>query len=105
MSETDVLAEKMKKAVDEFCEMVPRVLLPVLENVGKAMMALYDAIESEYAKAGKPYGDSNEGMMKWVAEMGEIDRLLQRVMELRSMQRTCAELRAMANERRVQKAG
>lgn len=44
-------------------------LKPKMEAFGREMIAFYQGLQAEYAKAGKPYGDTEEGFNRWVKEV------------------------------------
>ena len=44
---------------------------PTLERISVAIRPLYDAIRAQYVAEGAIYGDTHEGMMRWMDERGE----------------------------------
>jgi hypothetical protein len=50
-------------------------LAPSVSTFIDAMGKMYEALHSEYIAAGAIYGDTHEGMMRWIRERAEINRL------------------------------
>ena len=45
-------------------------LRPTVEQYMDAIQPLYDAIHAQYIAEGGIYGDTHEGMMRWLEERG-----------------------------------
>ncbi len=50
---------------------IGRALQPAVERFGKAAHILYDAMWNAYRQAGAPYGETEEGLQRWIQEEGE----------------------------------
>lgn len=46
-------------------------IVDLLVPTMRAMITFVDAIEQEYIDAGAPYGETNEGLLRWLKEKGE----------------------------------
>ena len=51
------------------------VLTPTFQALVPTMQALYGAFWRAYLEAGAPYGETDEGMMRWYKEVGEARRM------------------------------
>lgn len=70
MSEQPDMTRTFQAIVDALCQGMKRMVegaLPLLAEVGRVM---WDA----YRQAGMPYGDTQEGLMHWIRDLGEIKR-------------------------------
>jgi hypothetical protein len=53
----------------EWANGVREALQPALDHVQQVARDLHDALQRDYARAGMPYGDSDEGMYRWFDEV------------------------------------
>lgn len=73
-NETDALMT-FKDAVVNWSNLIIETLTPIVKELVPAMQAIYDAFWQAYRDAGRPYGETNEGLMRWVKEVNEARRL------------------------------
>ncbi|TCL74266.1 hypothetical protein EDC14_1004204 [Hydrogenispora ethanolica] len=64
------LSEKLRNAAVALSQ----AMNPLVEQLTQSCQTLYAQFEEVYQKAGMPYGDSKEGMMKWMKEQKETCR-------------------------------
>lgn len=63
--------EQMRDAILAFGRAVSTQMAPVLQQLGMAMQALYDAVWQAYQDAGSPYGETDEGLRRWMKELSD----------------------------------
>ena len=75
--------EQEKTTITEFAEGlntffagVAQQMAVVAQQVMPVIKAMYDAIYVKYRESGMPYGDSDEGCMRWITERHEAQRLM-----------------------------
>lgn len=69
---------KNQTLVDYFyqlSETMLEYLVPKIQEAIPAMQALYDAYWQSYREAGMPYGETDEGLLRWAREVTEVSRL------------------------------
>lgn len=60
------VADALAQAFDDFAA----AMRPTVEQCVDAIRPLYDAIHAQYIAEGGIYGDTHEGMMRWLEERG-----------------------------------
>ncbi len=58
------------KAIAGWMEAFAEAILPVLEAIAPALDVMWLALRAEYHKAGCPYGDTEDGALRWLREQG-----------------------------------
>jgi len=66
-----------------------------VESVLPTLQAFYDAVHAEYMACGAPYGDTQEGMLRWIEERCEIQRLRTEADRLEQRHRDMVEWREL----------
>lgn len=87
------MAAVLADAVDAFGR-----LGAFMTDVFNAMQELYNAVHSAYLEAGAPYGDTSDGMQRWVRERGEAERLRAEADQIIARHDLLAELRRKRKE-------
>ncbi len=64
---------------------------PVLDNIRQFVTTFYEAVRQDYESAGMPYGESDEGMMRWFQERMEIVRLEREAESIRERHQMLAD--------------
>lgn len=87
--------EQIQEAFNELAQIISDQFLPVLNRFFASCKILYQALWDEYRNAGEPYGETVEGLSRWIKEMGEIERAKEFINETLSFQKACVSLRIM----------
>lgn len=82
-------------AVQRAGEIIAEVLRPVVEALMEFCRKAYEAIHAEYVRRGAIYGDTNDGMLRWLEEIVTIGRLRQEAEYLEQRHGMLVEIRAM----------
>jgi hypothetical protein len=75
---------QLGRAIQDTGQAIAVALGKWMEQAAPAMQAFYAAMYARYREAGAPYGENHEGLMRWVREVGEAQRLeweAQRILE------------------------
>ena len=64
-------------SVQDTMRTIGKTLKPVIESIVKLSQHVSQAMHQSYSEAGTIYGDTHEGMMRWIEECGKINRLRQ----------------------------
>jgi hypothetical protein len=67
----DALAEAMRQTFTSITETLTttfNALIPIMQNI-------QDALWTAYREAGRPYGDTPEGLMRWMDDVGKVNRM------------------------------
>lgn len=81
------------RAIQELAQALVEALQPLMDAIIDACKKLYDAVYAEYRERGAIYGDTHEGMMRWVEELTTIVRLRQEAEYLEQRHQMLAEMR------------
>lgn len=73
-------------ATEEFAQKVAEEMAPIMREMMEQVQVIYDLIRAEYVAQGAIYGDTREGMMRWLTELGEIQSHLQKAREIKQRQ-------------------
>jgi len=65
--DAEMLDEKLQKVVDAWWDYV-ETLGPVYETIKEMCATFKDSLKRLYLEAGAPYGDTDEGMWRWLWE-------------------------------------
>jgi hypothetical protein len=87
------LSEGDIRAINEFGVRIGEALSRDLTRFARAAQPLVDAVWSAYRRAGAPYGDEEEGMLRWVSERRQMADLRAQAERIESIHETCAQLR------------
>ncbi len=60
------------EAINGWLEAFAKAMLPVLEAIAPALDVIWLGLRAEYHKAGSPYGDTDDGVIRWRKEQGEL---------------------------------
>ncbi len=58
------------EAINGWLEAFANAILPVLEAVAPALEVMWLSLRAEYHNAGSPYGDTEDGALRWLREQG-----------------------------------
>lgn len=75
-------------------EAIVEALRPVIEAVMQAVRQMYQWTRDRYNEAGAPYGSTDDGMLRWLSEVLEAERLRREADLISERRRFLAELRA-----------
>ena len=89
--------EQMRGAIIEFGQALVESVGLMIEAMTPAVNAIWEACREAYRAAGMPYGESDDGMMRWLREVGEIDRLRWEAERLEEHHRGMADFRRMVD--------
>ena len=76
-----------------------------LEALAPALQGFYNAVHTAYTDAGAPYGDTHEGLLRWVEERGEIARLQMEADRIEQHHKDMVELRELGRKIAHRRAG
>jgi hypothetical protein len=68
-----------------------------------AVQTIHDAIQSAYQEAGMPYGDSHEGLMRWMDDMSKINHMRQEIEYIKNYHQMLIDARAMGERIRQER--
>ena|SRR5437764_888736 len=98
-------SQDVQMAMTTFVESVTSWATQVLQGVAPIIQHMYEAIYKQYLQAGAPYGETQEGCLRWFGEIGEVRRLeaeAQRIIDhhqgLAYLRKRLAEKRFSASE-------
>ena len=72
--------EKLQKSFSDLAvamrlvgEAIAEAIKPSLEAIVEVSKKLHEAMWKEYREAGMPFGETDEGMLMWLGERGELN--------------------------------
>ncbi len=75
------------------------------EEIMPALQSVYDTIHASYLAAGAPYGDTHEGMLRWIEEKGEVARLRMEADRIEQRHRDMVEWRDLGRKIALRRSG
>jgi hypothetical protein len=85
--------ERVRRAFTEYGQLLRGTVTPEIERIVALIQQVVDSLRSAYLAAGATYGDTDDGMLRWLNELGELARCRARIEELRQQQEMPAILR------------
>ncbi len=105
MSEEEQPIQTLSRALSLWTSNVAQVVNQTVKAVLPILESIRDALWETYRQAGMPYGDSQEGLLRWMEDMGkirqheaEIERIRQHHQNLIDFRRIGEEVRARRKE-------
>lgn len=93
MSEQSMAFIKIGEALSQTMVSLAEELRPALERFGEALKVLHEISWRVYREAGAPYGETEEGMWRWMGECATAERFMMEAERLISWHRVMADLR------------
>jgi hypothetical protein len=75
MENRQIDLEEVVKSITNMGEVISKTLTPLFQELIVAVQIAYDAFWQAYKDASMPYGETDEGLLRWVKEIGEVRRL------------------------------
>lgn len=94
---TDKNLDALKGFVDATAKLgdaMVKALTPVMESIRDVCKVLHTTCWNNYRNAGMPYGETEEGMLRWMREIAEIHNMRFQADRLESNHKLYARLRA-----------
>lgn len=76
-----------------------------IEEIMPALQSFYDAVYAFYLDTGAPYGDTHEGMLRWIEERGEVARLRMEADRIKQRHQDMADWRELGRRIARRRAG
>ncbi len=92
--------EGLNAIAQAFQAMAPHIQLQMDQVATAWRDVIYPKIHDAYLADGAPYGDTHEGLMRWVKEMGEMRRHIEAIEAIRTRQWAVADFARQLRERR-----
>ena len=93
-------AEEFQISLHAFMESFTHAVYQLAEQLMPVVQQMYDALHDKYLEAGAPYGDTQDGLLRWMDELSEIRHMEMRIEEITSQQQALALLRKRIAEKR-----
>ena len=93
--------EEFQAGMTRFIDAVMQAVCITAEQVMPIIQQIYDMMYAKYLEAGAPYGESPEGLSRWMDEIAEIRQMEMRIEEIASHHAALALLRKRLAEKRV----
>lgn len=92
--------EEFQISLSTFMENFSAVIMQIAEQLLPIIQQIYNALHDKYLEAGAPYGDTQEGLLRWMDEIAEIRHMEMRIEEITSSHQALALLRKRITEKR-----
>lgn len=73
-SENKIDFEQTKEALITVGTLAVEAIANTIKQIYPALEIIYEGIWMEYRTAGMPYGETDDGLLRWVKEIGEVKR-------------------------------
>lgn len=97
---TTYYKENLIKPLVQALQTLAEALQPVFKEVCTVIQAVNDALYAAYLKDGAIYGETQEGMLRWMKERGEIERLKMEAERLEQRQEMIRDFKRMLAKKR-----
>lgn len=102
-------AQSLASFIESISEMMDKLAASVssiIQQIMPIVQQVYQAMNLRYQEAGAPYGDTHEGLMRWMHDMGEISRKQQEIARILQYHEMLVGARKLGEEfrRRVEQA-
>jgi hypothetical protein len=94
-----VQLKRLSEYITAMGEIISEKFVPIFEQVGAVLQATYDVFWQAYRDAGMPYGETDDGLLRWVKEVGEANCLRFEADRILAHHRMVANFRKVINER------
>ena len=96
------------EAFAEFAQHFQVAMAPIAQHMQMIMdqvsivwrERIYPQIHAAYLANGAPYGDTNDGLLRWMRDMGEVRRHLDAIEAIRTRQWAIADFRRQLQTKR-----
>ena len=88
-------ARKIARGIEASFQQIAAAMIPVLRAAGQKLDA---AVKQDYAAAGAPYGDTNEGCYRWAHELLEDSNEQRAEINARQREQDLADMRALGEQ-------
>lgn len=95
----------LEAAAEVMGELLRRKIEYALEVVMPAVEKVYGAVHEDYVAQGAIYGDTPNGMLRWMRELSEANKLLIRAAYIQQRHRMLRDFKAELERKRVQGNG
>lgn len=75
MNSDEIAIEEVGNAIMELGQRISTVLMSILQSFGQTIQEMHAIFWQQYLEAGAPYGETEDGLMRWYREIGEARRL------------------------------
>lgn len=89
------------QAISQSFEQVAAVVSQTIQQIMPVIQQIYAALEERYKEAGSPYGNTHDGLMRWLYDMGEINQKQQEVKRILLYHETLIDARKLGEETRA----
>ncbi len=86
--------EQTKDAFLALGNAIAEQLTGAFEQLGSAMQTLYNIFWETYRNAGSPYGDTDDGLLRWAKEVSEAQRMKMEAERILTHHQMLADFRA-----------
>lgn len=90
---TEAQVEALRVGLQRMAQVAGAYMQRVGPIVGEFARKVHSAMWTAYRRAGMPYGETEEGLMRWARGVGEAHRLRDEAERIESLHATCALLR------------
>lgn len=101
--------ESLEETLNAFNEWVSKdfgaLIQQFAERAIEISRLISDALSTAYREAGQPYGDSREGMMRWLEEINEAGRLYHQAQQILQRHQELVAFRRLGERIRENNSG
>ncbi len=96
---TEAFRVNVVEPIEKLAPAIVEALRPAMEAFAEAAKGMYAAVYSEYVACGAIYGETDEGFLRWLEEIGEVSRLENAAQRIRQRHEDLADLRQTLRKR------
>ncbi len=95
--------QALSKAMHQLGENFREIIRQVVEGILPILNSIRDALWEAYREAGMPYGDSQEGLIHWMEDMGKIMRHEVEIERIRQHHQNLIDFRCFGEQVRTRR--
>jgi hypothetical protein len=85
-------------------EAISEAALQTFEQLKPMMQAVHDAMYQAYQDHGMPYGDTHEGLLRWMDDLSKINQAQQEIERIQQRHQTLIHARQLGERIRAKRA-
>jgi len=93
--------QKQLVEIEKAFSAIGETLVEKMERLLPTAQRFYDAVYAQYLEEGAIYGESHEGVMRWIEDLAEIDRHRQAIEEIKMRHWIIADTKRMIKKRNL----
>lgn len=84
---------RTREILEKYEDVIAAVYMPAVQLLSEAVLEIHEKLWESYKENNSPYGDTEEGMQRWLSEVTELITMQCRMREITTEQGLMRQLR------------